>query len=257
MGAVNFSIDSGMLAVLQQVLPLDIFVETGTFRGDAIERVKPYFKEIFSIELSPDYYEQAKLKYQADSSIKIIHGDSSKALTDLVPQLVNRSVVYWLDAHWCVADATAGELSQCPLLDELKAIKQLNKNSIIAIDDARLFLAPPPVPHEVSQWPSIDQVVRCLFSLSNDHSLMILNDNIFFFPKETEKRLREYGYQNGIDWLNVLDKSRDYDKLLVQLKDKDAEIFNLKQICDQREKIIIQLKNSKFFLGRLLNKIFG
>jgi hypothetical protein len=39
------------------------------------------------------------------------------------------------------------------LLDEFRAIGRLNERSVILIDNARLFLCPPPVPHETSQCP--------------------------------------------------------------------------------------------------------
>src|SRR5579872_7115269 len=112
MGAINFSIDSGLLAMLKQVLPVDVFVETGTFHGDSINIAKNYFKTIYSIELSVELYEKALIKYQAHPSIKIVQGDSAKILKNIVSSLLGQAIVYWLDAHWCIADASAGKLSQ-------------------------------------------------------------------------------------------------------------------------------------------------
>ncbi|MBD8554666.1 glycosyltransferase [Rhizobium sp. CFBP 8762] len=94
-------------------------------------------------------------------------------------------------------------MSQCPLLDELDAIGTLNAKSVILIDDARLFLGPPLAPHEISAWPSFDQVSVRLRSLSSTHKLMVINDVIMFFPPEAEGDIVAYGQANGTDWLQV------------------------------------------------------
>ena len=254
MGAVYFSIDPGLLNLLQKVLPIDVFVETGTFHGEAIEIAQTYFKDIYSIELSEDFYKKAILKYRSNENIHIYHGDSGEVLKQLVPSLIDRSIVYWLDAHWCMTDTSAGLLSQCPLLAELAAIQTLNKNSVIIIDDARLFLAPPPIPHEISQWPCITDIVQRLFQLSDTHCLMILNDYCLFIPNKIKTVVRQYAHSHSIDWLSVLDKSRDYNKLLSQLKEKEEalqtkeqEIQNKKfeMQCKEEEIIILKQKNDE------------
>lgn len=225
MGAVTFSLDPNLIQVLQETLPLDVFVETGTFKGDTVEIVKDHFKQIYSIELSKEYYEQVKARFQNMHHLTLIQGDSGSSLKSIMPEIKDRPTLFWLDAHWCVAENTAGEMSQCPLLAELDAIQQLNPMSMIAIDDARLFLTTPPAPHEASDWPSFTNVVHHLFKLSNQHRLMILNDCILFFPEVIQANLEHHAYQKGIDWLTVLDKSRDYDKLLTQLIEKEKQIF--------------------------------
>ncbi len=41
MGAVHFSIDPKLVAVFKRHLPLQVFVETGTFEGEAIRHNSP------------------------------------------------------------------------------------------------------------------------------------------------------------------------------------------------------------------------
>src|SRR5574337_1443085 len=135
MGAVTFSLDPKLIQVLHTSLPLNIFVETGTFKGDTVAIVKEYFKQIYSIELSKEYYEQVKNRFDNMQNLSLIHGDSANALKSIMPEIKDRSTIFWLDAHWCVAENTAGEMSQCPLLAELDAIQTLNSTSMIAIDD--------------------------------------------------------------------------------------------------------------------------
>jgi len=245
MGAVNFSIDLGLVSALKKVLPLDVFVETGTFRGDTVELVKDVFREIHTVELSPEYYVEARFRFDGQAHIDLVHGDSTTALAEWAPRLREQSVLYFLDAHWCVADNTAGGTSQCPLLGEIRAIGQLNADSLIVIDDARLFLAPPPAPHEISQWPSLGEVIEALRVVSAAHQVMVLNDTIIFFPKSVEKAVRDYGHAQGVDWLAVLHKMRDYDNLRaqfdhlqVQFDGLQSQLEDLLGICHEREQLI-------------------
>ncbi|MBK6744388.1 MAG: glycosyltransferase [Hydrogenophilales bacterium] len=213
MGAVSFSIDLRLVKALKRALPLDVFVETGTFMGDSCETVKNHFQEIFTVELSEQYSQKAQSRFADFPYISVIQGASPEALADLAPMLTGRSVLYFLDAHWCNAQNTAGSTSQCPLLDELRAIGQLNLDSAIVIDDARLFLAPPPAPHEIAQWPTLPEILSALGELGTGHQLMVINDNIVFFPPSARFAVRQYARNHGIDWLHVMQKARELDRL--------------------------------------------
>ena len=43
MGAIHFSLDAGLLAFLKEQLPLEVFVETGTFTGDTLRLAAKFF----------------------------------------------------------------------------------------------------------------------------------------------------------------------------------------------------------------------
>ena len=160
MGAVSFSIDMSLVTCCKQALPLPVFVETGTFSGDSIETIQSLFPEIHSVELSQAYYDKAVERFKLHKHINLYQGNSDQWIKRLHPKIIDQSTLYWLDAHWCVAEETSGVESQCPLLDELEAINSLNAQSIILIDDARLFLCPPPAPHKITQWPAFDQIIK-------------------------------------------------------------------------------------------------
>jgi len=187
-------------------------------------------------------------------------GDSAHILVDLMPRLKNRSVLFWLDAHWCADEQTAGAHSQCPLLEELEAIKVLHAESVIVIDDARLFFCAPPKPYEVDQWPGFDIVLRKLHELSCDHEVMAVNDMLIFHPPQIRHHLKSYAHEHSIDWLAVLDKGRDYDEILKQSKEKEAEILELKRSAEERMRVIAwlhedidRLKKSYYYrLGHML-----
>ena len=236
MGAVDFSIDMRLVESLRRVLPISVFVETGTFEGEAVARARESFEEIHSVELSDHYYAQATERFAGDARVTLYHGDSSHVLSALRPTLENKAALYWLDAHWCVADEAAGEESQCPLLEELAALKDLNAESVVLIDDARLFLATPPYPHESSHWPRMQEVLERLLRLSSDHELMVVNDVIVFFPAAALTAASDYAKSYGTDWLAqvhqlaVLEHARD------QLEDVAAErLAAIEELAHERD----------------------
>lgn len=254
MGAVHFSIDPGLIETLKQVIPLQVFVETGTFEGRSAELVRPFFEKIYTVELSEQYYRKACEKFAGDPGVELFQGDSAHALAALAPKLAHVPVLYWLDAHWCVAEQTAGEKSQCPMLRELEAIGHLNDQSAIIIDDARLFLTTPPEPHEISDWPEFDAIVRALFGMSSGHSLSVLNDTILFVPKAAVSNLRDYSRRHATDLLSVFDQARGYQEQLASANEKqeviEAQEEELKTIREA-----LRLALSKNLKSRIINKV--
>ena len=243
MGDINFSIDTGVVEALKRVLRLEVFVETGTFEGDAIEIARPYFKAVHSIELSPEYYEHARSRFKKEKAVHLYLGDSAKKLAELQPVFKGKSALFWLDAHWCVAQDTGGEKSQCPLLEEIRGIGTLNGASVIMIDDARLFASPPPLPHEISQWPRLDQVIEALRTVGGKtHQLKIFNDAIVFAPRKADQALTDYMTRHTVTLLKIKDKADGYDVLDAQLNEKHAEIAALKKAAVEKDTEIDELK---------------
>jgi hypothetical protein len=245
LGAVGFSIDITLVKYLQAALPLSVFVETGTFEGEAIARVREFFGTIHSIELSDYHHARAVDRFASYSDISLHHGDSAHILASLRRTLEHKAVLYWLDAHWCVADEVAGEQSQCPLLDELAALGRLNRNSVVLIDDARLFLATPPHPHEVSHWPRFQEVLRRLQELSSCHEVTVVNDVIVFVPDTASSAVSEYSRFHGIDWLTELHIRRileeERDALAEVAAERLREIESLTRTAEERASLIESL----------------
>jgi len=221
MGAVTFSLDPRLVATLQSALPLSVLLETGTFKGDTVSALESFFDKVVSIELSEALYVDAINRFADCSHVRILQGNSGDKLRELRSELHDIGVLYWLDAHWCVAASTAGELSQCPLLGELAAIVGLNEKSVVLIDDARLFLAPPLAPHEISQWPSLQEIVHALQSLSAHHELMVINDVIAFYPRAAKVAVLSYAQSDGIDWLLAAEILKTHQSMASQLKEKE------------------------------------
>ena len=204
MGAVHFTIDPELVRELAQALPLSTFVETGTFEGLAVQTVRTFFDTLYTVELSDQYFASAAERFGNDPAVHVCHGNSPLFLERLAPVLKDTSALYWLDAHWCMADGTLADVPQCPLLGELEAIESLNAQSVLLIDDARLFLCPPPAPHQVADWPSFDSILSALRRLSAIHQIMVVNDVIVYFPSAIIDAMSKYAVAHAVDWLAVL-----------------------------------------------------
>lgn len=252
MGAVTFSIDPKLVEFLTDQIPSSVFIETGTFRGDTIALVKPYFPQIFSIECSEKYYQATASRFQNDFSVTILNGDSRIVLVDLVKQMNNAPILFWLDAHWCEDENAVGKSSQCPLLDELCAIHQLNEKSVILIDDARLFLCPPGKPHDYYQWPNFNEILVALNKLSTKHNIMIVNDVILYYPQQIKDELSCFAHKQGADWLETMVKSRNYNTLLKEVTAKEKVISDLQLTAEQRLQIISHQEKFLAAKGELL-----
>ena len=254
MGAIYFSIDPGLVTALKTCLPLQFFVETGTFNGDSIENVRSLFEKLYSVEIADAYYQKACERFKGDSAIELFHGASPDFLQRLRAGLAEKSVIYWLDAHWCVAEEpTGGQTSQCPLLQELEALEKLNEQSVVIIDDARLFLATPPAPHETKHWPDFDAILGKLRALSSVHRVSVLNDTILFTPPAAADVLHEYARHHSYDLLHELNKARRFAEVQAECKELDR----LNSASNRHiEKLEAQLaKTSRW--KRMLRRITG
>ena len=213
MGAIHFSIDPALAALLATRLDLAVFIETGTFKGDSVAAVRPSFRELHTCELSPELHAAATQRFADDPAVHCHLGSSPDRLRALAAIHARHPVMYWLDAHWCSADHTAGHKSQCPLLEELEAIAPLHPESIVWIDDARYFMAPPPAPLEARGWPAFQQVLDRLRALSSTHHIVFANDTILFHPARIAGEVAAYLHAHGADWLAIAHASRLTEEL--------------------------------------------
>lgn len=210
MGAVSFYLEEGLLEMLARSLPLTAFVETGTFKGDTLEIAARYFTELHSVEMSEELHRAATKRFRGRPGMHLALGDSPDFLRQHREDFASRAVLYWLDAHWCCADDTAGSDSQSPLLEELQAIGSLHSSSVLLIDDARLYLSPPPEPHRLADWPDFHELVQALLKLSQDHRLMVYNDVVIFYPAGIRSELTAYAHKHGEDMLWVMQDAQRY-----------------------------------------------
>lgn len=120
---------------------LDTFLETGTYFGNTTADASLYFPQVHTIELSPEFYQKAITRFANNPKISVHFGDSGEIIVKLLPVLASQknSILFWLDGHHCGEGTALGD-DYSPIIQELQHIKDNNiKNSIILIDDVRLF----------------------------------------------------------------------------------------------------------------------
>ncbi len=243
MGAVHFSLDVNLVEALRRVLPLETLVETGTFQGDTVAQLLPHFREIHTVEWSPELCSQAQARFRNQAHVHCANDSSPPWLRRLQPSLAARSVLYWLDAHWCNAADTAGQDAQCPLLEELDAIESLNETSVVLIDDARLFLSTPPHLHQCEQWPRLQPLLERLRRLSDRHEVVVVNDVMVFSPVTARTAVAEYCHAHAVDWAAAMETSRQralgIDSLTAQLTNLAEDHRTLTQVSAEQ----MQAKN--------------
>lgn len=122
-----------------------VFVETGTFHGKTTRWAVDRFREVHTIELNEQWYEDA-CRDLAPLGVHCHHGNSA----DLIPKLawdIREPVFYFLDAHFfTLVPDVAGESEGLPLWAELEVIAQRPYPDIVAVDDAGLFGTRTPTP---------------------------------------------------------------------------------------------------------------
>jgi hypothetical protein len=110
------------------------FIETGTCYGNACEVARHVFDTVYSIELSQEYHDYAKSRFQSFSNVRLFLGDSGQLLRKLLLEIPDTPALFWLDAHWSGGDTARGQTDP-PTELELDVIHELRPNSVILIDD--------------------------------------------------------------------------------------------------------------------------
>lgn len=120
--------------------PNRVFVETGSYRGDAIEAaIDANFGRIVSIDIDADQIKFCKHRFdlfrEPRAGLKLIEGNSAVCLWDAIKH-IDEPVTFWLDSHWQMLDGTEPGSNPFPLLDEIEQIGRHHiKRHTILIDD--------------------------------------------------------------------------------------------------------------------------
>ena len=159
-----------------------IMVETGTFFGDTVEEFKNKFEKVISIELSKELAQKASKRFAGDQNVTILQGDSSKVLPSLLAQ-IKSPVLFWLDGHYSseffINEAfiqTAKGERNTPIEKELDIIFQSSVESVILIDDARLFTGQ-------DDYPTIKEIKKKVKEYKIDSKVLVNKDIIIITPK--------------------------------------------------------------------------
>ena len=180
-----------MLAqMFRDALGLTVAVETGTYMGEGAQALSSVFPRVWSIELSEELYSSAVGRLAAPG-LNFIHGSSVEVLPNLMTD-VGEPALFWLDGHYS-GHGTAGVDLEVPLLDEIAAIdaSAVGARSALLIDDARLFLGPPPPPHKPDHWPTF-MVIADLLRSDHLRYVTLFEDMIIAVPPDARTIVERY-----------------------------------------------------------------
>lgn len=139
---------------------IDIFIETGTYYGLTVSKIRKLVKRVVSIEIDPGLYRFNSRYFRNIANVEILEGDSFQVLQIVLDDLNIQpdqtcKVLFWLDGH-CSEKETGIGFKYSPVEEELFVIKNhYNKfNSVIVIDDLRLM--------DGMKYPTLDQLVKIM-----------------------------------------------------------------------------------------------
>lgn len=234
MGLVRMGPPQELVIQLQQNYDLLYFVETGTYYGATALWAAQHFPKVITIEFSQEIYNQVSSQYQHLEGIEFLFGDTREQLNNVVPKL-NKPCLFWLDAHWSGGN-TYGVNDECPLIEELEIIARTEVEHFIIIDDARLFLSPPPYPHRAEKWPSISTVINTLSLFCKDRYTVIFEDVIVSGPNHARSLVYQYCQGGNYQLSNISDTSivnsyhvKDSDKISQVYLENTGEIQVMKK----------------------------
>jgi len=143
-----------LLALDDDYSKYPIFIETGTYLGETIFNLEPFFSKLHTIDIVDKFYVSAMKRYKG----KKIHfhlGDSFKVLNSILKNIDDKSIIF-LDAHYSAGNTGKGD-KDVPLYEELYEIMTYHKKeAIVIIDDVRLFGRGPTYNNELVNWEHVD-----------------------------------------------------------------------------------------------------
>jgi len=174
------SIPRDFVLRIQDIANIPYFIETGTAGGESVAWAKDYFTECWTIE-ADQTREINKLE-----GINYHAGNTVEVLPDILlnEKLKNKEtpIFFWLDAHWCEPYPNNTGRKECYLIEEIEAIRD-RPNSVVMVDDARLFAGPPPYPNDPRDWPRLDAIFFKLRECFPYHTITIVDDFIIAVPQ--------------------------------------------------------------------------
>ena len=172
----------------------NIFIETGTFKGDMVDAMASHFTRVYSIELSETLHRETKLRFQSNRNVNLLCGDSAVLLPRILKE-IDVPCLFWLDGHYSGGETAKGG-KETPILAELQAIAAHPvRLHTILIDDARLFIG-------ANDYPSIAQLRGFLSGIDPTFEMEIHDDVIFIRRGKTS-----WIHSQNTDFADILKKS--------------------------------------------------
>ena len=167
----------GMLKRIQKIFQYDYFVETGTYYGGTPEKLRSYFKHIWTIELDDKLFTEAQQRLCQYNNIECIHGDSGVVLRSLIKK-IDKPAIFFLDGHY--SGSGTGQ-SENPIVKELEAIgRSPVKTHVIVIDDASSF-------NIKESGIALSEVIRRIEEINRDYKIYFDYDMLFAIPSDEDR----------------------------------------------------------------------
>ncbi len=195
MGIILFGATKELVLWIRDTYGVRTCIETGTNRAATSLWASTEFTNVITVEGFEPLYRQAVESFGSRKNIEFLLGDSRNHIRRIVEGLTEPAL-FWLDAHWCGTE-TFGDSDECPVMGELEALKHSRVPHFILIDDARLFLAPPPPPHVAAHWPDIATICRAFESQTAPHHIAMHEDVIAAVPAHAKEQFVEFLRQNA------------------------------------------------------------
>ena len=169
------------------------FVETGTAGGHSVKEASSMFKKCYTMEIISG---RPVLK-DVPKNIDFMIGNSIDLLPEVIDELIilreaegtvtengvrQQFVLFWLDAHYSDNVPNKSDIPECPVLDEIEIVSKYGDDSIVIIDDCRLFLGATPYPCNSAEWCGIDEIFNKLRTLFPYHYNTLVDDYIVSIP---------------------------------------------------------------------------
>lgn len=149
----------------------DSLIETGTFVGNTAMRCSRAFKQVYTIELDQDLFEQASKYLASRDNVECIQGDATVELPKILQRSECNNTVIFLDGHFSQGVTAHGDVAEpaCELLTSLAAYKEKIKG--IVVDDFRLFGID-------KGWPKKSELLRAAEDSFGDYRLAVHLDQL-------------------------------------------------------------------------------
>ena len=164
----------------------NVAVETGTALGHTTEVLAENFSRVWTIELSPAYFEGASHRLEGIDNITMLLGSSSTLLKGIIEEL-DQPALFYLDGHYS-GPGTGQDFDidtpDTPVLLELEALADSFYSNVIIIDDARIFKGEEWHDERFAQYPSRKELENIVDSFRVPSYLYRELDAFIIEPKE-------------------------------------------------------------------------
>ena len=112
--------------LLRDKFGVSTIIETGTYEGKSTQLLSTLFDRVYSCELYWDNYVQYYTELLKNDKVKLVRGNSTDVLPNMLDEIGNDKFILYLDAH---------EKNSAPLKDELRIVSEYGLKPIIIIHD--------------------------------------------------------------------------------------------------------------------------